>query len=290
MQGARYESGLDNSPMYDGEFFVHNVSTDGPNHVGLMTLYDVGMSSMFVQEARALSYLARNVLGRDDEADRLDQRAGAQADLIREHLWHDLDGIFTNKFWNGSFYPRRSPTSFYGLGARAASDEQAERMIEDWLLSPDHFCIAVNGDFANNTMQCYWGLPSIDASDPAFPPLGYWRGTSKLTESISRVHRFHALTLIFSNAKGFVWGPMAQLTYWSLREYDHVPIVRRARKALCKQMTALMLSQWRTNRHICENYNPHQTADTSGGDCTGTKFYHWGALTGLISLIEDGKY
>ena len=142
---------------------------------------------------------------------------------------------------------------------------------------------------------------------------------------------------------------MAQLTYWSLQYYDHVPTVRAGRKALCKQMTALMLSQWRTHRweglsalaalcpllypdclwrvdiylalnppvitvqpssqstrhhsppvtcahslpaprHICENFSPHKTADDHAGDCSGTKFYHWGALTGMITLIEDGFY
>ena len=83
---------------------------------------------------------------------------------------------------------------------------------------------------------------------------------------------------------------MAQLTYWSLQNYDHVLAVRKGRKALVKQMGALMMSQWNGHRHICENYNPHKDADTSGGDCAGTKFYHWGALTGLIGMIEDGLY
>ena len=55
-----------------------------------------------------------------------------------------------------------------------------------------------------NLGECYYGLPSISMDDPTFPPLGYWRG--------------------------YVWGPMAQLTYWSLQEYDHVPSVRQARK------------------------------------------------------------
>lgn len=67
---------------------------------------------------------------------------------------------------------------------------------------------------------------------------------------------------------------MAQLTYWSLLKFDHVPVVRQARKALCKQMGELMMSQWQQHRHICENYNPHKTADTTGGDCSGTRFYH----------------
>ena len=125
---------------------------------------------------------------------------------------------------------------------------------------PPHYPPFVQG----NRDECYWGLPSIAASDPAYPPLGYWRG--------------------------YVWGPMAQLTYWGLQRYDHVPAVRAGRKALCRQMLALMLSQWRAHRHICENYNPHRTADTSHGDCSGTRFYHWGALTGRLTMIEEGRY
>ena len=31
---------------------------------------------------------------------------------------------------------------------------------------------------------------------------------------------------------------MAQLTYWSLQAYDHVPAVRQGRKSLVKQMEA----------------------------------------------------
>ena len=53
-------------------------------------------------------------------------------------------------------------------------------------------------------------------------------------------------------------------------------------------MAGLMMAQFDRHRHICENYNPHRTADTSKGDCSGTYFYHWGALTGLIGLVEDG--
>ena len=86
----------------------------------------------------------------------------------------------------------------------APTDAQAAQMVEGWLLSPEHFCVSREGAFAGNADECYWGLPSIERSDPAFPPLGYWRG--------------------------YVWGPMAQLTYWSLQQYDHVPIVRTGRR------------------------------------------------------------
>jgi hypothetical protein len=42
----------------------------------------------------------------------------------------------------------------------------------------------------------------------------------------------------------------------------------------------------------CENYNPHKDAQSNNdeGDCSGTRFYHWGALTGMIGLMEDGLF
>jgi hypothetical protein len=220
--------------MYDGEFFKPNIKMHGSYGIGQMTLYDVGMASMFVSEADALTTLA-TLIGRTDEATVLKTRADSQRALIAKHMWDEKGGIFTNLFWNETFHRRISPTSFYAMMAKAATDEQATAMMENWLHSPDHFCIAPNGDFAGNNDACFWGLPSIEASDPAFPALGYWRG--------------------------YVWGPMAQLTYWSLQEYDHVPAVKSGRKSLCKQMTALMLSQWRGHRHICENYSPKKVAD-----------------------------
>lgn len=255
MQNARWESGLDNSPMYDGEFF-DNVSTH------LMQLYDVGMTSMLVLDAYALAELA-DVIARPEGA-MLRARGGNLANKTRAVLWDEEGQIFTNRFPNGTFYRRISPTSFYPMLARAATDSQAEAMVSGWLLNASRFCISPGGDFSGNSDSCYWGLPSISAADLAYPPLGYWRG--------------------------YIWGPMAQLMYWSLLEYDHLPIVRQGRKALCAQLEKLMLSQWREHRHICENYNPHRTADTSSGDCSGTKFYHWGALTGLIGLLEDGYW
>ena len=159
MQGARYESGLDNSPMYDGSYFAANLTAEGSLTIGQMKLYDVGFASLFVQEAEALATLAP-LAGRASEVARLRARAKSQRALIASHLWDQTRGIFINRFWNGSLYPRVTPTSFYALMARAASDEQAEGIVRDWLLSPEHFCIAPTGDFQGNHPDCYWGLPS----------------------------------------------------------------------------------------------------------------------------------
>lgn len=79
---------------------------------------------------------------------------------------------------------------------------------------------------------------------------------------------------------------MGLLTYWSLEQYAHLAVVAQAKRALTKQLSALMLSQWHRHRHICENFGPAE--DTL--DCTGTHFYHWGALNGYIALVEAGHW
>ena len=119
MQGARFESGLDNSPMYDGNFY-----NDSSHH---MLLYDVGMSSMFVMEADALAELAAAI--DRPEAQMLRQRAASMRTNIGQHLWDEESGAFVNKFSeNGTFYRRISPTSFYSMLAGAATDAQARTM------------------------------------------------------------------------------------------------------------------------------------------------------------------
>eukprot|EP00937_MAST-01D_sp_MAST-1D-sp2_P003752 g3752.t1 len=265
MQAARYESGLDNSPMYDGDFFAMNASTG----TGYMQLWDVGMSSMLAMELRALANLSLAALSPPRPAvhARLSAQLAELSAAVRDQLWDAELGAFVNKFTtNGTFYRRVSPTSFYPLLAGIATDEQAATMATRWLLNASRFCLAPGGDphAGNNSRACWWGLPSISADDPAFPPLGYWRG--------------------------YTWGPMAQLTYWALQQYPHVPAVAAARVALARQMTDMGLAQWHAHRHVCENYNPGFVAANKGTDCTGDKFYHWGGLTAFISLIEAGHY
>ena len=44
----------------------------------------------------------------------------------------------------------------------AANDSQATAMMEQWLLNPDHFCIAPEGDFAGNKDTCYVGSHTVN--------------------------------------------------------------------------------------------------------------------------------
>ena len=50
-------------------------------------------------------------------------------------------------------------------------------------------------------------------------------------------------------------------------------------------MTSMFLNMWNKHGHVCENYSPFEDAE----DCTGDKFYHWGALAGMISLVEEAE-
>ena len=145
--------------------FKPNIKSHGTYSIGQMTLYDVGMASMFVSEADSLASLATTI-GRADTAAMLTARADSQRALIAKHMWDEKGGIFTNLFWNETFNRRISPTSFYSMMAKAATDKQAIAMVENWLQSPDHFCIAPKGDFAGNKVSNYglgvvWREPSF---------------------------------------------------------------------------------------------------------------------------------
>lgn len=105
----------------------------------------------------------------------------------------------------------------------------------------------------------YWGNYIISVTpknDTAFSDNTYWRGR--------------------------IWAPVNFLVYLSLRQYD----LKEARHDLCRISGDLLLKSWKTDRYIFENYNPMTGAGDDVKD--SDKFYHWGALLGFISFIEEG--
>ncbi len=154
LQGAAYESGLDNSPMYD------DAPYDAERH--LMALADVGLNGMYIMDCAALADIAA-ILGKDDDARELRQRA----ELFRTRLgrlWDESSGIYLNRRYDtGEFSHRLSPTNFYALLGRVANSEQARRMIAEHFYNPAEFW----GE---------WIIPSIARNDPAYPDQDYWRG------------------------------------------------------------------------------------------------------------------
>ena len=153
-QGAVYESGLDNSPMYDGTFY--NKLTH------LLEYADVGMTSLYIADCDALAEIA-DALNKTAEANELRDRATKYRAKLAT-LWDEKAGIFLNRdLSKGKNNLRLSPTNFYPLLAKAATPQQAKTMIEKHLMNPNEF----------------WGeyvIPSIERDDPAFKDQNYWRG------------------------------------------------------------------------------------------------------------------
>lgn len=153
-QGAVYESGLDNSPMYDG--------TTYSSQTHQLEYADVGMTSLYIADCDALAQIAAT-LGKSAEAQELTARAARYRASLAT-LWDEPAGIFLNKdLHTGQPVRRLSPTNFYPLLARAATAEQARAMIQKHLLNPAEF----DGP---------WVIPSIARNDPAFNDQNYWRG------------------------------------------------------------------------------------------------------------------
>jgi len=153
MQAARYESGLDNSPMYDGPDSWFNTSS---NH---MMLYDVGMTAMVMMELRALANLSISAFDPPRLGDHAlhTSRLKELQDLTNTHLWDDERGAYINKLsFNDTFYPRVSPTSFYPLQSKTATDAQANAIVGKWLLNKTRFCITPDGSLKGNDDTCYW--------------------------------------------------------------------------------------------------------------------------------------
>ncbi|WP_300704847.1 trehalase family glycosidase [Bacteroides sp.] len=152
--GAVLESGLDNSPMYDG------VPFNKQKH--LLEQNDVGMSSLYVMDCDYLERIARE-LGYKQDADELQNRAERYRKNLTQ-LWDDETGFYYNRSTRDMKYNyRTSPTCFYPLLAKVPTQLQAERMVNEHLLNPDEF----------------WGeyvIPSVPRNDPAFRDNEYWRG------------------------------------------------------------------------------------------------------------------
>jgi putative isomerase len=154
MKAAKWESGMDNSPMWDDATF------DSVNH--RMLLADVGLMSLFVADCRSLSEIAA-ILGKTNDAKELRERGEKYAKKLAT-LWNDQFGLYLNKdLVTGKFSYRLSPTLFYPLLAKVPDQDQAMRMMKEHFYNPDEFW----GDYI---------MPSIARNDTAYKDNHYWRG------------------------------------------------------------------------------------------------------------------
>ena len=166
MQGARWETGMDNSPMYDGpDGASHNKS--GPIYFNtsthLMQLMDVGMTSNLAGDMVALAELGKawcDVNGSAPNASAcgsdtttkiswLEATAATLGEKTQAHLWNEDAEAFVNKMpvdaypelSEDTFYTRISPTSFYPMMPGHATTAQVERTVRKHLLNPTGFCV-----------------------------------------------------------------------------------------------------------------------------------------------------
>jgi hypothetical protein len=154
LQAAKFESGMDDSPLWDEAVY--------DPHTYTLNLDSVDLNSLYALDAECLSKIAA-ILGKDDDARKLSADYERMKQRVREKLWNEKDGIYEDRFWNGQFSKHLAPTNFYPLLAGIATPEQAKRMIEEHLLNPQEF----------------WGTyvaPSIARNDPAFQGQFYVRG------------------------------------------------------------------------------------------------------------------
>lgn len=153
-QAAKFESGLDNSPLYDNVPF--NTATN------TFELADVGLNALYALDAWSLAQLAVE-LGQAQQAAALEREFHEVKARINRELWNEAQGIYQNKHWDGRFSPSLAPTLFYPLLAGIASPEQADRLVREHLLKEDEFW----GE---------WVIPSVARSDATYHEQNYWRG------------------------------------------------------------------------------------------------------------------
>jgi hypothetical protein len=153
-QAAKWESGLDNSPMYENIPFNEAANT--------LELADIGLTCLYAADAEALANMA-DVLNKPEDAAALRAEHAALTERINALMWDEERGLYVNRHWDGRLAERYSPTSFYPLLAGVATPERAERCVRQHLMNPDEFW----GE---------WVIPSISRRDPNFPVQKYWQG------------------------------------------------------------------------------------------------------------------
>lgn len=153
-QGAMWESGLDNSTMWDKAVF-------NEQHHCLELSY-VGLNALMVADCELLEKIAQ-VLGYEDKRKEIQMRRLALTEKIERNLWDENVNCYLNKDWNGNFNPCMSLTHFYTITAGIAKGERLKHLLNEHLLNEKEF----------------WGeyvIPNISRSDPSFKEQAYWRG------------------------------------------------------------------------------------------------------------------
>ncbi|MCS7227609.1 MAG: trehalase family glycosidase [Endomicrobia bacterium] len=151
---AGYESGMDNTPMYE-EAKVNK-------KLRCIEMDCVDLSTFYALDSFSLAQLAK-VLNKHKEYEFFIKEYTEVKRKINKLLWNKGLKVYINRHWDGKFASLLTPTSFYPMIAKIPSQQQAELLIKTL--------------FDENL---FWGkfvIPSIAKNSRLYNPDGdYWRG------------------------------------------------------------------------------------------------------------------
>ena len=131
-------------------------------------------------------------------------------------MWDEKTGIYRNfRVGSRQFLDVLSPCNFYALLSGTATNEQADRMINEHYFNPEEFY----GEFV---------MPASARNARGFKDNNYWRGR--------------------------IWAPLNFLVYLGMKDY-RTPTVDKARADLVERSRNLLMKNWKENGGIYENYN-----------------------------------
>lgn len=165
-----------------------------------------------------------------------------------QRLWNQEAGFFYNRNWETQEFSKVTAINGFYPLIAGAATDEQAKTIIK--------------KYFNDTTQFggKWILPTLSKSHPEFKKQKYWDGR--------------------------IWPPVNFLVYLGLRNYDHIPEVDKAKRELVEKSRALLLKDWKAKRYVRENYDP---ATGSGDEAkSSARFYHWGGLLGLMSMVEEG--
>lgn len=152
--GPMFETGLDNSPMWDRA--VYNQQEH------CLELSYVGLNGLMVMDCHLLAKIGREIGADEAIITELTERADALTQKIHQELWCEEEGCYLNRHWSGEFDPAMAPTHFYAWMTENVEPARTEKMLAH-LLNEEEF----------------WGnlvIPMISKKDPSFTDQHYWRG------------------------------------------------------------------------------------------------------------------
>ncbi|MFB0517932.1 MAG: amylo-alpha-1,6-glucosidase, partial [Acidobacteriota bacterium] len=153
-QLAMWESGMDDSPLWDDATYDEESWT--------MRLNALDLNCLYALDSRCLALMAEE-LDLPQEAAHYRQEYERLKELINSKMWDAETGFYYDQYWDGTLSGAKAASSFYPLLAGVASPQQADRMLKH-LLNEDEFW----GDYI---------LPTISRDHPSFNDQQYWRGT-----------------------------------------------------------------------------------------------------------------